>query len=288
MTNVVNKEQTTSQSRIASLMQVKTRMDYVIKDFTNTATNISSRYDMTDLFEKEASENGTIDSILEYYETTLPQQPEIIMYQHGSNLIYTSGGPMQYEAFESSLGTNFDITMVRLYKRLNSAFNFQLFSNKYKFPDVSENYSLFFLFPLPYSDMNPNSSALFILDSKSIVKTFEDYMGLIRGDVFIFDSNLNLSFHSGLNTKSGLQDIGNVCGKLKKLKGTGINSITADGSDRIVIHTVSEDSGLSYYVMMSRGDYYESITRTKLKLFGLTGLSVLVVILLALLLASYN
>ncbi len=287
-TNVANLKQKTNEASITSLVQLKSRMDYIIKDFSSVALNTSSKYNIHELFNKDVTDVNERTSIIEHYEETLLQNPGILLYRHGENIVYMADGPISYSTFENSISNEYDMTMVRFFNRLNKSTSFQLFSNKHLVPYRTEELSICFLYPLPYNEIIPIASMVFVLNNSQMAKIFEDYMGSLTGDFFIYDTYLSLAYHQGFNSDLKFENIEEINNKLTKLKGTGINNMSIGGQKYIAIRTISEDSGLTYCVLMTYNRFYQQITKAKLFFYSFIFTLMSTGIILALLLATYN
>ncbi|MCG8502724.1 MAG: hypothetical protein MJB12_20250, partial [Firmicutes bacterium] len=287
-TNVSDLKQKTNETRIASLVQLKSKMDYIIKDFSSVALNISSKYNINELFNKNVTDVNERTALIGHYEETLVQNPGILLYRRGENIVHMADGPILYSIFENRISNDYDMTMVRFYNRLNKSTNFQLFSNKYLVPYKTEGLSLCFLYPLPYNEIMPTASMVFVLNNSQTAKIFEDYMGSLTGDFFIYDTYLSLAYHQGFSSDLKMHNIEEINNKLTKLKGTGINNISVDGKKYVAIRTISEDSGLTYCVLMTYNRFYHQITKAKLFLYSFVVALMLMGIILAILLATYN
>lgn len=284
--NIANQHTSINDNRLADIKQVSSKMDYMINSFSNNALNISSKYAFPELFDQNNNKN--IDGILAYYEKIYSEKINILLYKHGDKNIYMSSGEISYINFEKMFGNNDDITLVNFYHKINSSNYITIFSTQFDFnKDIDKSY-LCFLYPIPYGYINPKASMTYLIETDEINEIFEKYMGIFKGDLFIFNQNLDLISYNNINTDKKIENINDAANKINKIRGSGVFNINIEGKNEVLLKVVSENNEISYCIIMEEDEFYKNGMQTQKLLITMILFMIFSAALFALLFSIYQ
>jgi two-component system response regulator YesN len=284
---IIKQKEAISSQYVSSITQVKTKMDYIIKNLSNLSLSLGAQYELEALMPQAQGPLGTATSVIQYQGSLLYPSPEIFLYHRGSREVFTSQGRMSYPEFENFLGGSYNMTMIKLFSRLNTCQKQDIFSSSY-YTQGDGASGLCLMYPLPYPDPQAEGAITYLYTAEQLGELFTDFIGDVDGSILIFDEYLKQVYCGGMRGGSSTAPPAALLGGLKKLKGTGLYTLNANGLEYVAVRTLSENTGISYCLLMESADAFAPLARQKLRFYITTALLALAGLLSSALLALYN
>ena len=142
------------------------------------------------------------------------------------------------------------------------------------------------LYPLPFPQPVPEATAVFVYRDTQFQELIGSFMGEGSGTLMMFDEFLSPVYQLSFSESPALTD--GELRQLTALKGTCVHILSIQGTEYVVVRTLSENSGMTYLYMEPREQFYAEILEEKRNFYLLIGGLLLCGVLLAVLLALYH
>jgi AraC-like DNA-binding protein len=286
-TNITTVEREVGNSNFAALSQAAKEMDYTIGEMKNIAYHFSGY-----LTDAHASLEGGFSPMgrsilsqrIKSYEEALKFPVTIILFFRGGTQLYTSQGEIPYRDFETAVAKEGDLTMSSFYTAINSLRNNSSVRLSHNFfSEKTTATGVVYFYPMPYLDMIPQATLCFMFRSETIHSIFENYLGEIRGNIYLYNEML-----SPLYNINPLDLSENFTKTLAGIKGVGVNEQKIDGKWYVIMRSIAENTGMSLVSITKEGDFFSRIRGMKLILFFSILLLELIVLVLAVIMTRRN
>lgn len=182
-----------------------------------------------------------IPAALENLEENMPKSGKVFLYLRGRKTIYTSSQELPYAEFERLLENSYSLNPSRFFSGVMTL------RDKTIIPlltsDGSRLTGLSYVLPLgggkPLLD---NAVLIYILSDSCITEEFENYLGTIRGDLYIYDNHYHC-LYSHISGEAPMVPLE----KLMKTKGVGLLPY-ADGLERLTV--TNSENGLTCLMLI--------------------------------------
>jgi AraC-like DNA-binding protein len=153
-------------------------------------------------------------------------------------------------------------------------------------PEEAASNMLALLYPVPPLQTIPQGTVVFTIKESDFSAKFANIFGDFQGSIWIYDpyyTPLVSIGHDMDSIDSGLLDE-----RLRTIRGTGISSLSVDGSDLVVDRMVSGEMGWSYMIAMPESFFFKRVYTIKLLLIGLMFILIMLGFLVAVLFSFRN
>ena len=278
------------RSHMAALDQAGKDIDYITGEMRNIALHFSGLYEslpdnqVITIKETDFSTDALFNQQIKYYEEALNFPVTLALYFRGEAWLYTSNGKTPYSDFETDLRAEGNLTMSRFFTRISSTRTVtSLRFSQAPLVQNPVNTGMAYLYPLPYQDIMPRATLCFIYDSSSIKEIMENYLGDLRGDIYLFNEMLVPLFN--YNMISLPADFSRT---LSSVRGVGVQGRRISGNQYILSRSVSGNTGLSLVYVMQEREFFSRIQNIKLIIFFSVVFLELMVILFAIAMSRRN
>ncbi len=255
-------------SNINKLNTVMNVYDTKISELKTLTSKIDNSPSLT-LFQIKNNSDSII-SMLSFLTRLQDPLSDIILYERGTDKLFTSSGTFFFPQLLPNYITSSDLTSDDFYYLLNNSesVNVQRVISQ-------NNHSYFFYFsPLSPNFSNPTRTVVFVIDNENLKKLFnfsvkED----VNENIFVFDNDLRLLSSFAPDSKGII--LNHITPLLKLHNGDFSDTITIDGHQLYVITLHSNATGY----------YYVKITDMQYAMKSLIQIKDLVIVVIALMLA---
>lgn len=229
-----------------NISTIFSQLDYAAQ----TAFNVESALSLGENGEVSVASDGAICAALGTLEERILPQVSALFYIKSDHDVFTSEGKLLYSDYEYQYQAGYDLSSSTLFTRL------QTVADPTAVPLLSAQdgpvvKGLAYLLPFP-TNVNSRGVLAFILSNEAIAAEFENYMGDLPGNIYIYDGAYRLLYASGgeeyLSTAHAM-----------KLRGTGVLSTTAENGEKLVALRVSmREHNLNLVMLVPYNDFYAS------------------------------
>lgn len=284
--NSISMEREVRNLNYASLTQSLGKMDYLVEEMTKLSYNLSSTLDteIGSYMDRTPSsrefsllDENMIEQYLASYEQMLSVPMNAILFMRGDSYLYTSEGKVQYAAFEERMRPRGDLTMSSFYTSLCTIrYNASLRISASLASLEEGAASTVYLYPIPYMDLLPTATLGFIFSDGQLQNLFENYLGGMEGNLYIYNEYLSEIYCCGeLEFSEESREAFSV------MKGSGVFEQKIEGKNYVVMRCVSENSGFSFVMVTPRRIFYGRMRLMQ----GVVTLSVLALLVIGVVLA---
>jgi AraC-like DNA-binding protein len=279
-------------SNFSALSHAVSELDIMSIEMENIAKYFSTYLTDFPVFQRtvfpnpklSAQDQMAIAQQIRTYQNSLRLPATILIYIRCGAWLYTIDGAMSYNEFEASIRQKGDLTMSGFYSRINSVDNNDSFILSHSFlTDKTNVPNLMYIFSIPYLNVIPRITICFMVKNEDIYSVLENYLGDLKGNLYIFNNIRRNLFHFETDSMSD-----DFTGKLLSLKGIGVQKHVINGTSYIIMRSISENTGLTGISVMKERDFYSRIRFTQNLLLLSIVLLAFVGILASLLLARRN
>lgn len=220
-----------------------------------------------------------IPAALANLEENMPKSGKVFLYLRGRKTIYTSSQELPYAEFERLLENSYSLNPSRFFSGVMTL------RDKTIIPlltsDGSRLTGLSYVLPLgggkPLLD---NAVLIYILSDSCITEEFENYLGTIRGDLYIYDNHYHC-LYSHISGEAPMVPLE----KLMKTKGVGLLPY-ADGLERLTV--TNSENGLTCLMLIRSAELYREVLASQRSMMGLGALILLLISALFVCLTFFN
>ena len=237
-----------------------------LQNFNYAAENISNIFGQIDYAAQTAfnvenaislDENGEVlvpsdeflCAALSSLESRIIPNVSAFFYIKSDSNIFIPEGKMLYSSYEHQVETGYELSSSALYSKLQTVSSpsiVPLVSSE----DFSKIVGLAYLIPFP-TNINSNAILGFVLPNNVILEEFQNYMGDLTGDLYIYDGRYELLYASSQQYLSPSQAM--------RLRGTGIlNTASADGGRLVALRASVSERSLNIVMLVPYNDFYAS------------------------------
>ncbi|MDR3191851.1 MAG: helix-turn-helix transcriptional regulator [Treponema sp.] len=254
-------------SNFSALSHAVSELDIMSIEMENIAKYFSTYLTDFPIFQRTAFPNPKLsaqDQIaiaqqIRTYQNSLRLPATILIYIRCGAWLYTIDGAMPYNEFEASIRQKGDLTMSSFYSRINSVDNNDSFMLSHSFlTDKANIPNLMYIFSIPYLNVIPRITICFMVKNEDICSVLENYLGDLKGNLYIFNNMRRNLFHFETNSMPN-----DFTGKLLSLKGIGVQKHAINGTSYVIMRSVSENTGLTGISVMKERDFYFRIRFTQ-------------------------
>ena len=265
--NVVGLNKEVQSNNYSALAQSLNKIDYLVEKMNNISYHLS-RYQFESNVQYENFKNFSItdDSViaqrLKSYEDTLGVPVQALLYIRGDTNIYTSEDKYHYSEFEHVVQRDGDLTMSRFYTMISSIRCSSSMFLVHKIDERLYNGGMtVYLYPIPYMDVLPTATLGFMFKEKDIQNIILNYLGEIKGNIYIYNEYLQEIFKSEqIQLVQGAKD------EYVSMKGKGVSEQHINDVDYVVMRDVSPNSGFSIIFVTEEKDFYNKVNLMKMVL----------------------
>ena len=194
---------------------------------------------------------GTVTSILAAMEERLSPDVDLFFYLHGDKNLYTSQGMLNYSLWEGRYEEEFNLPMSRMYYSLLT-YNREDKLMPLKAADGSQaQQGLAYLVPFPVQSAQSQAMLIYILHSGIIRSEFENYMGSLAGDLFIYDDQYRVLYSQHTGDEMEMPFEATI-----KARGVGLRQVTYEGKDWVLLRVSDSGRGLHCAMVVPREVFY--------------------------------
>lgn len=286
--NVINLNKEVERTNYSSLTQSMYKMDYLQGQMSNIAYHMTGYKLLSEEGNNGTSLSLTDESVLiqrlKSYEEAFNIPLKMLLYIHGSENVYLSDAKYSYYIFEEDMTKVGSLTMSSFFTILNSITQNGSLKLVNNFTDKASNSTLTaFLYPIPYMEVLPHATLGFMIEDKAIKDIFDNYLGDIQGNIYIYNEYLQ-----GIYSSEKIKSLKDANIDYAGMKGTGVSKLTINGVPCILMRAVSENSGFRFIVVMKERDFYNRVNLMQYVLFASVILLFTIGVLLAVFLTIRN
>lgn len=295
-TNITTVRREVERNNFAAMTQAVSELDYLSGEMKTIAYHFSGyladfaalRHNGYPYGELSKSDQNLIAQRIKSYQISLGLPITILVYFRGGTQLYTADGTVVYRDFEYSVRHEGELARSGFFSSINRIVNDVSFrltkdADAGKILEDGEGASVVYLYPVPYLDILPQATVCFILKNKDILSIMENYLGVLEGNLYLYNGLYQNIFSYGSPDMSG-----DIIKNLGGLKGVGVYEMKINGRPNVVMRYVSENTSLSCIYTMKESLFFSRVTPMRNILFGLVALFALAGFLSALFLARRN
>ncbi|MDR1566007.1 MAG: AraC family transcriptional regulator, partial [Treponema sp.] len=264
------------RNNFAVMTQAVSELDYLVGEMKNIAYHFSGYLaDITSLRHSEypygelsKPDQDWIAQQLKSYQDSLEIPVTILVYFRGGARIYTSDGAMSYRNFESAIKYEGELARSGFFSSINrivSDVSFRL--TKGADTENMTGGNVVYLYPVPYLDILPQATVCFMLKDKSILSIMENYLGALKGNLYLYNGLYQNIFSHGSPELSG-----DIIKNLGGLKGVGVYEMRINDRLDVVMRYVSENTSLTCIYIMRKPVFFSRVVPVQYFLLGLVTL----------------
>lgn len=217
-------------------------------------------------------------AVLERLESDLAPDVHVCLYLRGDKYIYTSAGLQLYSEFENSMSDQYDLTMSGLYTKLMATSSSP--TMKAVLDRQGCDGALAYIVPFPVQQLPSKAMLLFLIPVETLKSEFENYLGEMNGDLYIYNAFLKQVFALCSSDAERLS-----FDQLTLTKGVGVEEV----GDRHVRMTVTApERGLSCMLVMERSVFYGDLQGIRHHMLQLDALLIVLLMVMFAWLALFN
>lgn len=281
-------ERSTQYINTASLQQFTYAAENISTIITRLESSANSALALEEILTLDGSgrrsvlDDKRLCETLAAMEERLIPQTEVLFFLRGDSTVYTADGRIPYEVWERRHDDELSLSMSRFYSQLMTLREPALVSLKPA--DLSQSKGgLAYIAPIPASDSLPTAMLIYLLDSSLIEEEFSSYLGMLPGDLYLYDSAYTCLYaYTAGETPLMPYD------SMIKVRGTGLQPLTCDGRHLVLIKAPSIQLHLNCAMVVDSAVFYAELRGTQTLILALIALMLLVVVILAIWTTFYN
>ncbi|MDR3191534.1 MAG: AraC family transcriptional regulator [Treponema sp.] len=297
-TNITTVKGEVERNNFAVMTQAVSELDYLVGEMKNIAYHFSGYLaDFTGPLrggypygELSKPDQDRIAQRIKSYQDSLEIPVTILVYFRGGTRLYTADGAIPYSDFESSVKHEGELARSGFFSSINrvvSDASFRLTkgagAENLRVEGGMEGGSVVYLYPVPYLDILPQATVCFMLKDQAILSIMENYLGALRGNLYLYNG-----FYQNIFSYGSPELPGDVIKNLGGLKGIGVYGMKINGRSDVVMRYISENTSLSCIYIVRKPVFFSRVAPMQYILLGLVTLFALAGFLSALFFSRRN